>query len=134
MKQLIKFLLCLTFLSIIFNTVQAEENPNIGPRYDLSKLIPKSVPLLCGETRWIFQTAYEVFGEVPMAGAEIRKQGNPDTPVLGLITFTYNKDTDRGTWMMTIPKIYETCILAYGMNWVFTDDLKKILAEGNESK
>ena len=61
MKQLIKNVLGITlitlFLGIVYsvlNTLQAEPKPN----YDLSRLTPKPVPLYCGDTSFVFQTAF----------------------------------------------------------------------------
>ena len=137
MKQIFKSvlgtILIILFLAIVYtglNSLQAEEKPN----YDLKQLTPKPVPLYCGDTSFIFQTAFEIFGETPMMGAEVRSAGNLEAPVIGILTFTYNKEWNKGTLMMTIPSTFETCILGYGVNWEFFPDLKKILDEGNESK
>jgi len=139
MKQLFKNVLgiagIILFLGIVYaslNAIQAEDNKNL-PLYDKGKLQVRQVPLYCGYTGFIFQTAFETFGEQPIAGAEVRAKGNPESPVIGLLTFTYNKDNNNGTFMMTIPDTGETCVLGYGMNWEFFPALKEILDEGNES-
>ena len=140
MKQLIKNVLGIAaitlFLGIVYaslNTLQAEDKKDL-PLYNTDQLKIRQVPLYCGYTGFIFQTAFETFGEQPIAGAEIRAKGNPETPVIGLLTFTYNKDNNKGTFMITLPDTGETCILGYGMNWEFFPVLKEILDEGNESK
>ena len=134
MKQIFKELfIWFTFIGIVytvFNSLQAEEKPN----YDLTQLIPKPIPLYCGDTSFVFQTAFEIFGEVPIAGAEVRSAGDLNNPVIGVLTFTYNEQWNKGPLMMTIPSTFETCILGYGVNWEFFPDLKRILDEGNESK
>ncbi len=139
MKQLFKNVLgiagIILFLGIVYaslNAIQAEDNKNL-PLYDKGKLQVRQVPLYCGSTGFIFQTAFETFGEEPIAGAEVRAKGNPEAPVVGLLTFTYNKNVNNGTFMMTIPATGETCVLGYGMNWEFFPALKEILDEGNES-
>ena len=108
------------------------------PQYDLNFLTPRSVPLFCGATGFVFQTAFELFGEYPLAGAEVRNQGKLENPVVGVITFTYNPEWNKGTLLMTIPETGETCILGYGVNWEFYNGFepsgKQILDEGNESK
>jgi len=137
MKQIFKSvlgtILIILFLGIVYsvlNSLQAEPKPN----YDLSRLTPKPVPLYCGDTSFVFQTAFELFGEVPIAGAEIRSAGDLNNPIIGVLTFTYNKEWKKGTLMMTLPSQFETCILGYGVNWEFFPSLKEILDEGNESK
>ena len=108
------------------------------PQYDLNFLTPRSVPLFCGDTGFVFQTAFELFGEYPLAGAEVRSQGKLENPVVGVITFTYNPKWNKGTLLMTIPGTGETCVLGYGVNWKFYNGFepsgKQILDEGNESK
>ena len=140
MKQLIKNVLGITlitlFLGIVYaslNAIQAEDKTEL-PLYNKDQLKVRQVPLYCGYTGFIFQTAFETFGEEPIAGAEVRAKGNPEAPVVGLLTFTYNKEWKKGTLMMTLPSQFETCILGYGVNWEFFPPLKKILDEGNESK
>ena len=137
MKQIFKTvlgtILIILFLGIVYtilNSLQAEEEP----KYDLTQLTPKPVPLYCGDTSFVFQTAFELFGEVPIAGAEVRSAGDLNNPIIGILTFTYNKEWNKGTLMMTVPSQFETCILGYGVNWEFFPPLKKILDEGNESK
>ena len=136
MKQIFKTvlgtILIILFLGIVYtilNSLQAEE-----PKYDLTQLTPKPVPLYCGDTSFVFQTAFELFGEVPIAGAEVRSAGDLNNPIIGILTFTYNKEWNKGTLMMTVPSQFETCILGYGVNWEFFPPLKEILDEGNESK
>ena len=137
MKQIFKTVLgtvlIILFLGIVYtilNSLQAEEEP----KYDLTQLTPKPVPLYCGDTSFVFQTAFELFGEVPIAGAEVRSAGDLNNPIIGILTFTYNKEWNKGTLMMTVPSQFETCILGYGVNWEFFPPLKEILDEGNESK
>ena len=148
MKQTLKSILGIGAITIFFyilfsilNFAQATapEKPNSGsqgPTYDLKQFQQRAVPLYCGETGWVFQTAFEIFGEEPIAVAEVKSGGDLNSPTLGLLTFTYNESWNKGTIMMTLPSTGETCILAYGVNWEFWGQLKskKILDEGNESK
>ena len=132
-KSVLGTILIILFLGIVYtilNSLQAEEEP----KYDLTQLTPKPVPLYCGDTSFVFQTAFELFGEVPIAGAEVRSAGDLNNPIIGILTFTYNKEWNKGTLMMTVPSQFETCILGYGVNWEFFPPLKEILDEGNESR
>ena len=75
-----------------------------NPQYDLNFLTPRSVPLFCGPTGFVFQTAFEIFGEYPLADSEVRSKGNLDNPIVAMITFTYNPKWNKGTLLMTIPE------------------------------
>tara|TARA_R100001443_G_scaffold35856_1_gene49753 strand:+ start:58624 stop:59022 length:399 start_codon:yes stop_codon:yes gene_type:complete len=128
-KELSLLVFLLTFIIIVsvWTTSAAAE----GPKYDLSKMKQRQVPAYCGDTGFMFETSLELFNELPIAGAEVRTAGMPDAPIIGIITLTYNEDRGSGTVMMTIPAIGETCVLAYGMNWQFYNEIH---VEGNESK
>ena len=62
----------------------------------------------------------------------------PSGEILGLLSFSYNEETNSGTLMMTIPASGETCLLGYGLNWTFFNETllgsKQILDEDDESK
>ena len=123
----------LTFLfgmTLIFNHAKAEHGHQDGKPLYLDLQV-RSVPLYCGETAYVFQTAFEMFGEKLIAGAKVKRQGIKEAPTIGILSFTYNETRETGTLMMTIPDTGETCILGYGVEWEFYND---ILAEGNASK
>ena len=123
----------LTFLfgmTLIFNHAKAEHGHQDGKPLYLDLQV-RSVPLYCGETAYVFQTAFEIFGEKLIAGAKVKRQGILEAPTIGILSFTYNETRETGTLMMTIPDTGETCILGYGVEWEFYND---ILAEGNASK
>ena len=75
-----------------------------------------------------------VFGEIPIAGGEVRNKGDLNSPVVGVLTFTYNEHVNKGTFMITLPSTMQTCILGYGVNWEFFDDLKRIILEEPENQ
>ena len=72
MKQTLKNILGIGAITIFFyilfsilNFAQAttSDQPNSdsqGPTYDLKQFTQRAVPLYCGETGWVFQTAFEL--------------------------------------------------------------------------
>ena len=134
MNKIKTTILILTFLfslTLTFNNVKAEHNHQEEKEPFYLDLVPRNVPLFCGATGYVFQTAFELFGEQMMSGAKVRENAKPNGKVIGVLSFTYNENTNTGTFMMTIPETGETCILAYGVEWEFYKD---ILVEGNASK
>ena len=136
MKKAIRYITGITlivmFLGLVYSTLnyaQATHEHDEGPLY--LDLQIRNVPLFCGETSYVFQTAFEIFGEKLIAGAKVKNQGVTDSPTIGILSFTYNDLRETGTLMMTIPETGETCILGYGVEWEFYND---ILGEGNASK
>ena len=108
MKQIFKNVLGIAaitlFLGIVYaslNALQAEDKKDL-PLYNKDQLNIRQVPLYCGYTGFIFQTAFEIFGEEPIAGAEVRAKGNPESPVIGLLTFTYNRNNNKGTHVLRV--------------------------------
>ena len=134
MKKIIRYILGITsivlFLGIVYSTLNYAQSEHQEKPYYLD-LKARSVPLFCGETAYVFQTAFELFGEDLIAGAKVRKGAMADGDIVGILSFTYNEDRNTGTYMMTIPDTGETCILGYGTEWEFYND---ILVEGNASK
>ena len=80
----------LTFLfgmTLIFNHAKAEHGHQDGKPLYLDLQV-RSVPLYCGETAYVFQTAFEIFGEKLIAGAKVKKQGVAEAPTLGVSQYT----------------------------------------------
>ena len=139
MKKIIRYttgiILITLFLGLVYSTLnyaQATHDHGVeGQKPLYLDLQVRQVPLFCGETAYVFQTAFEMFGEKLIAGAKVKRQGIQEAPTIGILSFTYNETRETGTLMMTIPDTGETCILGYGVEWEFYND---ILGEGNASK
>ena len=124
LKTILKITIIIILFCFIYNSLNAKDQVN--------------VPLFCGETAFMFQTSANKMGEVPLMAGEIREFSIPSGEILGLLSFSYNEETNSGTLMMTIPASGETCLLGYGLNWTFFNETllgnKQILDEDNESK
>jgi len=147
MKKIIRYItgiiLIVTFLGIVYSTLNYAQaipekeidkfqpgTPPGTPFYPRGFLTQRVVPIYCGDTAFMFQTAFEIFGEELIAGATVTKQGFPETEVVGILSFSHNELANTGTFLITLPDTGETCILGFGRDWQFY----KILDEGNESK
>ena len=133
MKKIYKHLVALTVIFVtmlIMGIIYSVQNTAKADHIPTFALKERQVPVFCGDTAYVFQTAFETFGEQLIAGAKINEGGQPDTKVIGVLSFTYNPDLHTGSLMITIPDTGETCILGYGRDWEFYG----ILAEGNVSK
>ncbi len=139
MKKIIRYtagiILIILFLGLVYSTLNyaqaTHDHDEEGQKPLYLDLQVRQVPLFCGETSYVFQTAFEIFGEKLIAGAKVKRQGIKEAPTIGILSFTYNETRETGTLMMTIPDTGETCILGYGVEWEFYND---ILVEGNASK
>ena len=132
LKTILKITIIIILFCFIYNSLNAKDH------WDQDQLKQVSVPLFCGETSFMFQTSTNKMGEVPLMAGEIREFSIPSGEILGLLSFSYNEETNSGTLMMTIPESGETCLLGYGLNWTFFNETllgsKQILDEDDESK
>ena len=101
------------------------------PQYDSRKMVQQQIPVFCGDTSFMFETSSKLMEESQILVGEVRRGGTPYGEIIGILSFGHSIERDSGTFFMTIPGLGPngeslTCILGYGMNWVFFDD------EGNK--
>lgn len=120
MKQIKSILFGLIFIicSLNFNIAKAEEEkrPMFPP------LTPQQMPIYCGETNMVFETAEKVFKQVPIISGEvINIRGNGQ--VVGLLTIVMNGNKDLSV-LMTVLEAGTTCIMGYGQDLKFYNEFK----------
>ena len=100
----------------IFNTLQAEHN-NIatpdGPLYETLGLMKKPVPVYCGPTDFMLNTAVKEFNQEPLV---VGKVIVPQTgELVAMLTVFVNRDKkfDMSVLMTTLDT-GQTCVLGYG--------------------
>tara|TARA_B110000967_G_C18727544_1_gene480915 strand:- start:413 stop:826 length:414 start_codon:yes stop_codon:yes gene_type:complete len=132
LKTILKITIIIILFCFIYNSLNAKRHWGDEDLYQVN------VPLFCGETAFMFQTSANKMGEVPLMAGEVRELSSQNGKLLGIISFSYNEETNSGTLMMSMPTSGETCLLAYGLNWTFFNETllgnKQILDEDNESK
>ena len=107
----------------IFNTIQAQQNiatPD-GPLYEAPGMVKKPVPVYCGPTEFMFNTAIEKFNQVPLV---VGKVVIPQTgELIAMLTVFVHKDKtkDMSILMTTLDK-NETCVLGYGVELMFYEE------------
>jgi len=110
----------------IFNIAKAEHNiatPD-GPLYEQPGMIKKPVPVYCGPTEFMFNTAIEKFNQEPLV---VSKVIIPQTgELIAMLTVFVHKDKTRDmSVLMTTLDRNETCVLGYGVELMFYDEVKK---------
>ena len=111
----------------IFNTLQAEHN-NIatpdGPLYETPGMIKKPVPVYCGPTEFMLNTAVKEFNQIPLV---VGKVIVPQTgELVAMVTVFVHKDHkfDMSVLMTHLTRD-ETCVLGYGVELMFYEKVKK---------
>ena len=110
----------------IFNVLQAQHNiatPD-GPLYELPGMIKKPVPVYCGPTEFMLNTAVKEFNQEPLVVGKIIK---PQTgELIAMVTVFVHKDRQFDmSVLMTMFDKNETCLLAYGIELKFFEKVKK---------
>ena len=111
----------------IFNIAKAETPDGDPPIYESPGLMKKPVPVYCGPTEMMFNTATKTFNQKPLLGAEIII---PQTgEIVAVVSVFVNQDNVSDlSVMMTMLTKDETCVLAYGRNIKYYD--KEIVEPG----
>ena len=110
----------------IFNVLQAQHNiasPD-GPLYEQPGMIKKPIPVYCGPTEWMLDTAVKTFNQEPLVVGKIIK---PQTgELIAMVTVFVHKDRQFDmSVLMTMFDKNETCLLAYGIELKFFEKVKK---------
>ena len=100
----------------IFNIARAEhETTPDKPLYDTPGLLKKPVPVYCGPTEMMLNTATERFNQVPLVVGEVIREQTGE--LLAMITVLIHKDGESDmSVVMTMINTGETCVLGYGRN------------------
>ena len=94
------------------------------PSYKYEGLIEQSIPVYCGLSEFVLDTAEKMMREKQVAIGQIRKGGQPFGELIGILSFGHNLERNSGTFMMTMPGMGPngenvSCILGYGLDWQF---------------
>ena len=128
MKKLIKIFGVAIFVYCclgIFNVLQAQHNiasPD-GPLYEQPGMIKKPVPVYCGPTEFMLNTAIEKFNQEPLVVGKIIK---PQTgELIAMVTVFVHKDKQYDmSVLMTMFNKDETCVLAYSKELKFYEGIE----------
>ncbi len=105
----------------IFNIAKAETPDGDPPIYEQPGLIKK--PVYCGPTEFMLRTVTENFNNEPLVvGKVITSTGE----VIAMLTVFVHKDHkfDMSVLMTMLDK-NETCVLGYGVELMFYDEVKE---------
>ena len=110
----------------IFNIAKAEHNiatPD-GTLYEPPGMNKKPVPVYCGPTEFMFNTAIEKFNQDPLVVSKVIITQTGE--LIAMLTVFVHKDKTRDmSVLMTTLDRNETCVLGYGVELMFYDEVKK---------
>lgn len=123
MKEILKrlwiFSMFIIIISFFWSTnIKAEHDHVNPPIYETPGLIKKPVPVYCGPTEMMLNTATERFNQVPLVVGEVIREQTGE--LLAMITVLIHKDGESDmSVVMTMINTGETCVLGYGRNLKF---------------
>ena len=106
----------------IFNIAKAETPDGDPPIYEQPGLIKK--PVYCGPTEFMLRTVTETFNNEPLV---VGKVLIPQTgELVAMLTVFVHKDRLKDmSVLMTMLDKNETCVLGYGVELMFYDEVKE---------
>ena len=126
-KHLFRTILGFILIPLAYGNVDTslvQEKLNL---YGIVPIVEKTIPIYCGDTNSVFQALVKLSNEKPIAIGSVVTQGNPNNLPVAVLTFTFNEYKNTGTFVISIPSINETCLIFYGVNWLFSRDLKRMI-------
>ena len=120
-KLILKFFAVGFFIGIIFTTFKslAEEHPVFPP----GVMNTQQVPIYCGPGPLVFSYAGNVFKQKAIAWSDVKSSGDPNSEVFAYVSFWYSEELENGSVFLTIKETGETCLMGYGMDWIFDAEL-----------
>ena len=128
-KHLFRTILGFILIPLAYGNVDTslvQEKLNL---YGIVPIEEKTIPIYCGDTLAVFQALIKLSNEKPIAIGSVTTQGNPNNLTVAVLTLTFNEYKNTGTFVVSIPSTNETCLLFYGVNWVFSRELKRMILE-----
>ena len=122
LKNFIKLFLSLWAILIVLgflNKTLADDHP----LFPDGVMRTTQVPIFCGSGPVVFSYATSVFKQKSVAYSEVKRSGNPNSKSFAWISFWYSEELNNGSIFLTIRETGETCMMGYGMEWIFDTEL-----------
>ena len=129
MKKIYKHILALTIIFVtlivigiiysIKNTAQSSEHP-LFPDGVMSTT---QVPIFCGSGPVVFSYASSIFKQKAIAWSDVKSSGDPNSETFAWVSFWYSNELNNGSVFLTIRETGQTCLMGYGMDWIFDTEL-----------
>ena len=129
MAKVVKYILTSTIIFVtlivigiiysIKNTAQSSEHP-LFPDGVMSTT---QVPIFCGSGPVVFSYASSIFKQKAIAWSDVKSSGDPNSETFAWVSFWYSPELKNGSMFLTVKATGETCLMGYGMDWIFDTEL-----------
>ena len=128
--------LIMVFLGLVYavlNEAQSEEHP----LFPDGVMTTTQVPIFCGSGPTVFAYASSIFKQKSIAWSDVKSSGDPNSETFAWVSFWYSEELKNGSVFLTIKETGQTCLMGYGMDWIFDTELLLDIVNdsfANESK
>ena len=123
----------LGFVYAVLNKAQAETHPVFPP----GVMTTTQIPIYCGDGPVVFAYASGMFKQKSIAWSDVKQSGDPNSETFAWVSFWYSEELKNGSVFLTIKETGQTCLMGYGMDWIFDTELLLDIVNdsfANESK
>ena len=114
--------LIMVFLGLVYavlNEAQSEEHP----LFPDGVMTTTQVPIFCGSGPIVFSYASSIFKQKSIAWSDVKSVGDPNSETFAWVSFWYSPELKNGSVFLTIKETGQTCLMGYGMDWIFDTEL-----------
>jgi len=132
-KSVIVFVTFLIVGLFYASSIKAEEHP----LFPDGVMTTTQVPIFCGSGPVVFSYASSIFKQKAIAWSDVKESGNPNSETFAWVSFWYSEELKNGSVFLTIKETSQTCLMGYGMDWIFDTELLLDIVNdsfANESK
>ena len=100
-------------------SVQSEEHP----LFPDGVMTTTQVPIFCGSGPIVFSYASSIFKQKAIAWSDVKSSGDPNSETFAWVSFWYSDELNNGSLFLTVKETGQTCLMGYGMDWIFDTEL-----------
>tara|TARA_B100001057_G_C22427102_1_gene785903 strand:+ start:58 stop:489 length:432 start_codon:yes stop_codon:yes gene_type:complete len=112
-------LLVIFSLSLTYKHAKATEHP----LFPDGVMTTTQVPIFCGSGPVVFSYASSIFKQKAIAWSDVKASGDPNSETFAWVSFWYSSELNNGSMFLTIKQTGQTCLMGYGMDWIFDTEL-----------
>ena len=126
----------MVFLGLVYAALNEAQSEN-HPLFPDGVMNTQQVPIYCGDGPIVFAYASGIFKQKSIAWSEVKQSGDPNSETFAWVSFWYSPELKNGSVFLTIKQTGQTCLMGYGMDWIFDTELLLDIVNdsfANESK
>ena len=112
----------MVFLGLVYAALNEAQSEN-HPLFPDGVMTTTQVPIFCGDGPLVFSYASSIFKQKSIAWSDVKASGDPNSETFAWVSFWYSPELKNGSVFLTIKETGQTCLMGYGMDWIFDTEL-----------